>query len=121
MEFEGRPSMLSIVVLVGILMSAAPALSATQQDIDNCNQGTDLDRRVEGCTRLIEDRNEDRDNRVVGFNNRALVYLERGDLRRAIRDLTSALRLDSTSAETLLNRGMVYARRGDFVRAIADQ
>src|SRR5262245_36595519 len=50
----------SIVVVVAsaILLPATPALGASDEDRDNCNQTANHDLKIDGCTRILNDREE---------------------------------------------------------------
>jgi tetratricopeptide (TPR) repeat protein len=54
------------------------------------------------------------------YNNRGLVWHDKGDLDRAIGDHNEAIRLDPKDAEIYYNRGLVWHDKGDLDRAIAD-
>ena len=55
-----------------------------------------------------------------GYNNRGLVYRERGELDRAIQDYDTAIELAPDSAEAYSNRGGAYCDKGELDRAIQD-
>jgi tetratricopeptide (TPR) repeat protein len=54
------------------------------------------------------------------FSGRAAVWLELGDLERALADCTNAIRLAPRSAEAYNNRGFMWTEKEDFDKAISD-
>ncbi|MGZ3361542.1 MAG: tetratricopeptide repeat protein [Xanthobacteraceae bacterium] len=114
-----RPSVVAISGLL-LLAIAIPTWAASQGDWDDCNQRTDIERRISGCTAIIQDQSESEKNRAVAYNVRGATYVERSDLDRAIADFSEAIRLDPRSALAYNNRGRAYREKGDDNRAIAD-
>jgi tetratricopeptide (TPR) repeat protein len=104
--------------VVALFIIAAPALSA-QREGDDCT-AEDLDRRIAGCTRILQDQGEALRNRVGAFINRAIAYKAKGDLDRAIADYNEAIRLDPKYADAYYNRAIAYKAKGNLDRAIAD-
>jgi tetratricopeptide (TPR) repeat protein len=103
-----------------LLGASVPSWSASQSDKDDCKQRGDLERRIRGCTAVIQDQSESERAHVVAYNNRGITYTWQGDFDRAIADLSEAIRLDPTSAGTYNNRGRAYRDKGEDQRAIAD-
>jgi lipoprotein NlpI len=56
----------------------------------------------------------------MAFHNRAVAYLEKGDLDRAVTDYSEAIRIDPEDANALNGRGAAYRATGDLDRAGAD-
>src|SRR5216684_58177 len=54
------------------------------------------------------------------YNNRGLVYFERGEYQRAIQDYNRALALNSRLFQAYNNRGLVYYKLKEYQRAIED-
>ena len=54
------------------------------------------------------------------YNNRGIVYAEKGELDCAIDDYEKAIELDPKFAEAYSNRGATYSEKSEFDRAIAD-
>src|SRR5215467_13884456 len=54
------------------------------------------------------------------YNNRGLVYFERGEYQRAIQDYDRALALNSRLFHAYNNRGLVYYKLKEYQRAIED-
>jgi lipoprotein NlpI len=105
---------------VALLVLAIPAWSASQEDKADCAQLADSERRIRGCTAIIQDQSESEANRARAYNNRGITYTHQEDFDRAIADLTEAIRLDPTWAGAYSNRGRAYREKGEDHRAIAD-
>ena len=103
------------VALIAVSVSAAPAKA---NDADACknNSNDTADKAIAACTRLLK-LNPKND---VAFNNRGLVYNNKGDYDRAIADYSEAIRLNPKFANPFNNRGAAYNKKGDYDRAIAD-
>jgi hypothetical protein len=84
-----------LVSSLGLLFAiAAPAMAATQADRDDCKQSGDQDRRIAGCTRVVEDRGESAAERAAAYNNRGAAFQAKGDGERASRDFSEANALE---------------------------
>jgi len=84
-----------VFLLVSSLLAiAAPALAANQADRDDCRQSSDQDRRIAGCTRVVEDKSEAAAERATAYNNRGQAFQAKGDSERASRDFNEANALE---------------------------
>jgi tetratricopeptide (TPR) repeat protein len=54
------------------------------------------------------------------YNNRGVVYFNRGDEDHAFSDYSQAIQLDPENADAYYNRAVSYAEKGDKDRALAD-
>jgi tetratricopeptide (TPR) repeat protein len=108
------------VIAFVVLFVTAPAFGASKKDINDCQQGDDLDRAIAGCTRILNDRGESQGYRAIAYNNRGFVWHDKGDLDRAIADYNEAIRLDPKQANAYVNRGVVWREKGDLDGAIAE-
>jgi tetratricopeptide (TPR) repeat protein len=54
------------------------------------------------------------------YNNRAMVFLSKGDFVGALEDFNEAIRLNPKSALARANRGWLYERKGDLDLALAE-
>ena len=98
---------------IGLFSAASPFMAVSQRDRDDCNQSNDLSRRIEGCTRWLEDKEELAANRAVAYNNRGLSYQAKGDNDRALIDYNEAIRIDPKFPAAYFNRGAVYHAKGN--------
>lgn len=55
------------------------------------------------------------------YNNRAIVWRDKGELDRALQDPNEALRRDPKNVTIYANRGEIWRLKGDLDRALADQ
>jgi tetratricopeptide (TPR) repeat protein len=87
----------------------------------DCKQSSDPDRRIRGCTQIIErGKRERREYRAIAYNNRGIAYQEKGEVDRAIADFTTAIKFNPNDARVYSNRGSAYATKGELDRAIAN-
>ena len=56
----------------------------------------------------------------MAYDNRGLIWQEKGDLDKAIADYTEAIRLDPKYAMAYDSRGRRLGTKGDLDKAIAD-
>jgi tetratricopeptide (TPR) repeat protein len=103
-----------------LLVLAGPGWAASQRDYDDCHQMADLDRRIAGCTRVINDRKESVRNRAVAYANRCGAWLNKNEQDRAMADCDQAIKLDPKSSLGYHNRGVIWHDKGNLDRAIAD-
>ena len=59
-------------------------------------------------------------NSAMAYFNRGLLYANKEDVDRAIRDWDKAIQLDPNFSAVYYNRGIAYANKGDSENAIAD-
>jgi tetratricopeptide (TPR) repeat protein len=114
---RGLATIATVVVLIAI---GGPALSATQQDYDACNQTTDLDRGILACTTIITDQSEAVVDRVLAYLQRGNMYAATDRLDLAITDYSEAIKLDPRNVLAYASRAIAYFRKGDREHAIAD-
>jgi Tfp pilus assembly protein PilF len=57
---------------------------------------------------------------ALAFNNRGIVYRDKGDLDHAVADYGEAIRINPRFANAFANRGDAYRDKGEFQRALAD-
>jgi lipoprotein NlpI len=111
---------LALALLAILLPCATAAASVQQSGWADCEQAEDRDRRIAGCSRVLADRKETSENRVLAFNNRGNAHGAKGDQAGAIADYSEALKLDPTYAWAYSNRGRAYLFSGDPASARAD-
>ncbi len=88
---------------------------------NNCNQDADIERRIQGCSQVIErGKRENSNNRVLAYYHRGLAHAENGDHDAAITDFTSAIKLKPKYVVTFMSRGISFAAKGDYDSAVAD-
>ena len=108
-------------LLVVALVLALSATGAWADRYSDCDQSADPDRRIRGCTQVIErGERESSENRSFAYTNRGNAYDDKGEVDRAIADYTKAIALDPNYAFAYNNRGLTYEKKGEIDRAIAD-
>lgn len=108
-------------VAIGLLIATCkPALSATQQDYDDCNQTSDLNHTMSGCTHVIEDQAAVVADRVTAYLQRGNMYEATGKSDAAIADYSEAIKLDPQNVLAYCSRAIAYLRKRDHDHAIAD-
>jgi tetratricopeptide (TPR) repeat protein len=86
---------------------------------DDCERAhQDPEKAIVACTQIL--------NKVQGirqaepFHNRGIAYAARGDIDKAIADVSEGIRLDPHQAYRFQERGELYFKKGDFAEAISD-
>src|SRR5215813_8533943 len=104
------------VVLSAVL--AQPALARADAASDCFSE--DIERRIEGCTALIEGRDESVADLSLAYAMRALAYSLKGLYDTAIRDYDRAITMKPDFAVALNNRAWAYFRWGKAATGLAD-
>jgi tetratricopeptide (TPR) repeat protein len=115
---EGMRAMLGIVVFCIGLMIALPVAWADAWE--DCLQMQDSDRQIHGCTEIINEGHETKNNLAFAYVFRGMAYNLKGDYDWAIADLDKAIELDPKNAIAYDARGSAYGYNGDYDRAIFD-
>ena len=92
------------VILLLVLIGAVPP-SARGDDIADCTQSRDIERRIRGCARLLEAGRLSRTERATAYTRRGLAYAKKGQHDRAIADYNKAIQINPRLAGTYNNRG----------------
>ena len=105
-----------IVVLVLAAGLAAPARADAAADCFS----EDIERRIEGCTALIEQRDQSVADLSFAYAMRALAYSLKGSYATAIRDYDMAINMRPDFAVALNNRAWAYFRWGKAATGLPD-
>src|SRR6185295_10326609 len=103
---KGSAGLIAGLVLVVLLCGPARA-----DDAVNCF-GEDIERRISGCTALIERRDSSVAELSAVYAMRALAYSLKGQYATAIGDYDTAINMRPNFAVALNNRAWVYFRWG---------
>jgi tetratricopeptide (TPR) repeat protein len=95
------------------------AVPVAASDAVNCF-GEDIDRRIEGCTALIERRDTTIADLSSIFAMRALAYSLKGQYDSAVRDYDTAIDMRPDFAVALNNRAWAYFRWGKAGTGLPD-
>lgn len=112
--------MLARTMVCVTLLMAAPGI-ARADTLADCTQVADRDKAIAACTALIKDAGKDRAKLETGYSARGAAYEAKGELRKALSDLTWALAAGPKNADLWYRRGVVRAALGQNIRAAADQ
>jgi tetratricopeptide (TPR) repeat protein len=112
-----KPVAVCSVLVVSAL--AAPGLSqplsSAEEQWTRCKDvdgELSADVEISSCTGLIESGKLDSASRAAALESRGIAYASSGNPKRAIADLSEAIRLKQDYAEAFLNRGTAYLRFG---------
>ena len=104
-----RAPLLSAILL--LTLAAAPARGGPAED---CNQVTDLNRQLRGCTAYITSGKAEPQNLATAYLNRANIYAQKRQFARAIADYDTAWQLDPSNALIPYNQGNAYLDRARY-------
>ncbi len=107
------------LVYVLALMLGATGGCGREQVVEDCSQNKDPDRRISGCTRIIE-RGNATPNYIAGaYEARGLAYHKKRDYDRAIADFDKAIEINPEKVGFHISKGIAYVEKRDRERAIA--
>jgi tetratricopeptide (TPR) repeat protein len=109
----------AILTAAAIVLSAGNARAASQEDLANCQDSSDLPRMITACTNLAQDARMPPDMRSMallkrGFGNFALDHLDAAE-----GDFSEAIRLMPRNNYAHHELGLTLAKKGDNAGAIA--
>ena len=94
------------------LDDAGAGLAASRRD--------DLDEALRLYTKAIDTGELSDENVVVIYTNRGNVFLRKGDYKRAIKDYSKAIKLNSLYVRAYNNRSWAWVNKGKYDQALAD-
>ncbi len=98
-------------IIVALALAAGFAVSARADSATDCFS-EDIDRRIEGCTALIERRDNSVADLSMAYAMRALAFSLKGRYDTAVRDYDAAIAMKPDFAVALNNRAWAYFRWG---------
>jgi tetratricopeptide (TPR) repeat protein len=101
------------------LLLALSALTARADDLADCTQSKDADRRIRGCTALMKMKKWEPWQMANMFLNRAQGHYFKGEHDLAIADCSKAI-ASRPLVDAYECRAAGYSGKGDYDRAIAD-
>jgi tetratricopeptide (TPR) repeat protein len=116
-----RGGRFAFMAAIGLLVAAsAPAQSASQEDLEICQQTGDIDRSIAACTRIAIDQTVSAADRATIYVLLGNAYQTKNNLDSAIAAYNDAIRLDQRNVFAYSSRAIAYSLKGDFDRATAD-
>ena len=106
-------------IVVVLVLSAGLAAPARADAAADCFS-EDIERRIEGCTALIEQRDQSVADLSFAYAMRALAYSLKGSYATAIRDYDMAINMRPDFAVALNNRAWAYFRWGKAATGLPD-
>jgi tetratricopeptide (TPR) repeat protein len=90
-----------------------------EQVVEDCSQNKNPDRRIRGCTQIIE-LGDATPNYIAGaYEARGLAHHKKRDYDRAIADFDKAIELNPDKVGFHISKGISYIEKRDRERAIA--
>jgi tetratricopeptide (TPR) repeat protein len=110
--------LLRVFAVAALVAASVPALARADAAADCFSE--DIERRIEGCTALIERRDPSMGDLSLAYAMRALAFSLKGLYETAIRDYDVAITMKPDFAVALNNRAWAYFRWGKAGTGLAD-
>src|ERR1043166_414206 len=108
-----------ILGLAFYLVTAAGYAPAQDNVWKDCElERSNPDRSIAACSQILSRKSGRLSS--AAFYSRGRAYAAKGDLDRALADLSESIRLDPSRAFRFQERGEVFFNKGDFPRALPD-
>lgn len=114
-----KAKFLSAFVAAAALLLSFGARATVADSVADCF-GQDYERRISGCSDVINDPSTTPEQRSVAFSLRALAYSVKGLYDQAIPDYNEAIRLNPDFAVALNNRAWALFKSGRPEQGLAD-
>lgn len=101
------------------MAACAASSGASSNTITECFSDNN-DRRIAGCSELIDNPSLDAGTKSLAYAMRALAYALQGALERSVGDYDMAIRLDPTSSMALNNRAWVHFKLNRLSEGMSD-
>ena len=108
---------LVFAVTVGLLAGQAAA-DVSDKDAKDCDQKTNDDRRIAGCTRVLNTKGITDRIRAIAHSKRGIAWSNKNQNDKALEDYSAAIRFDPNFTDALENRGNLYKDRQDYNQAV---
>ena len=109
-----------VLALSAVFLLAVAGSSSGRADSAADCFGEDIERRIEGCTALIESGDSRSADLSLAYAMRALAYSLKGSYDRAIPDYDEAIRMKPDFAVALNNRAWAYFRWAKPAQGLPD-
>ena len=107
----------ALLALSLVFASVATTVSGFADDMEDCMQRKDIDRRIRGCSALIKTNPNIAEDEYVDRGN---AYFAKGDHKRALADFTKYIKLDPKHCRGYGYRAWTNLELRKFDLAIAD-
>ncbi len=104
---------LSMIVLMTLFGASAVLLGEPQQENWSRCKSDDPDRKIGGCSAVIQSGQETGTNLANAFRGRGSAYAHKSDYDRAFQDYDQALKLNPSDAKAFYGRGTAYWHKRD--------
>lgn len=111
--------MARLVVCVLALALAAVGGCGSDDPVADCSQRDDPDRRIRGCSQLIERDDATPIFKAGAYEARGIAYHKKRDFDRAIADFDKAIELNPDEVGYHISKGVSYIEKRDKELAIA--
>jgi tetratricopeptide (TPR) repeat protein len=108
-----------MMALAAVLAACAASSGASSNTVAECFSESN-ERRIAGCSELIDNPNLDAGTRSLAYAMRALALSLEGALTQALPDYDMAIKLDPTSAMALNNRAWVLFKLDRLSEGLSD-
>jgi len=107
------------LVFALVMMLGLTGGCGQEQVVEDCSQNKNPDRRIRGCTQIIE-LGDATPNYIAGaYEARGLAHHKKRDYDRAIADFDKAIELNPDKVGFHISKGISYIEKRDRERAIA--
>ena len=111
--------MVRALVFALVMMLGLTGGCGQEQVVEDCSQNKNPDRRIRGCTQIIE-LGDATPNYIAGaYEARGLAHHKKRDYDRAIADFDKAIELSPDKVGFHISKGISYIEKRDRERAIA--
>ena len=111
--------MVRALVFAPVMMLGLTGGCGQEQVVEDCSQNKNPDRRIRGCTQIIE-LGDATPNYIAGaYEARGLAHHKKRDYDRAIADFDKAIELNPDKVGFHISKGISYIEKRDRERAIA--
>jgi len=90
-----------------------------EQVVEDCSQNNDPDRRIGGCTQILDRRDATPNYRAGAYEARGLAYHKKRDYDLAIADFNKAIEINPDEVGFHISKGITYVEKRDRDGAIA--
>ena len=107
------------MVVAGLALILAPSIAHSGPYLD-CDYAPDLNKKIRGCTVVIEKESSNKKVQSMAYNNRGIAYHRMGQSERAIADFTKSYEINPKYTDAKRNRGIAYKQTGRLDLALSD-